>query len=279
MSLSTSQDAARRVVHACRAMVAAGGPLPAQSLADLTATSSRQLTRDFRAVIGVTAREFGAAVRTGQARVLLRDRAQVLDAVFAAGYSVRGFYDETGPTLGMPPRSFAAGAPAELLRWTTVATELGWVIAVAGDLGLADVRIGPDAEVLVATIATEYPDALLERADEDLAAVAEALAAMASGQPGLASLPVDLRGTAFQATVWSALRRIPAGETRTYTEIAQEIGSPRSVRAVARACATNRLALVVPCHRVVRADGSMGGYRWGLEIKERLLDLERTAAG
>ena len=115
--------------------------------------------------------------------------------------------------------------------------------------------------------------------DEDLAAVAEALAAMASGQPGLASLPVDLRGTAFQATVWSALRRIPAGETRTYTEIAQEIGSPRSVRAVARACATNRLALVVPCHRVVRADGSMGGYRWGLEIKERLLDLERTAAG
>ncbi|WP_372592732.1 methylated-DNA--[protein]-cysteine S-methyltransferase [Actinotalea sp.] len=270
---------ARRVVLACRAMVGAGGPLPAQALADLTLTSSRQLARDFRSVIGVTARDFGAAVRTGEARTLLRDLGQVTEAVFAAGYSVRGFYEETGPTLGMPPRSFAAGAPSELLRWTTVSTELGWVIAVAGDLGLADVRIGQEQDALVATIAAEYPRARLVRADEDLAAVADALRSLTAGRPGVADLPLDLRGTAFQATVWSALRRIPAGQTRTYTEVAAEIGSPRSVRAVARACATNHLALVVPCHRVVRADGSLGGYQWGLEVKERLLDLERRATG
>ena len=268
-----------RVIVACRAMVAAGGPLPAQSLADLTTTGSRQLGRDFQAVIGVPPRAFGSAVRTGEARSLLRDLGQVTDAVFAAGYSVRGFYEEAGPTLGMPPRTFAAGAPSQLLRWTTVRTDLGWVIAVAGDLGLADVRIGPDHEALVATIAAEYPHARLERADEDLADVAEALRTMTAGRPGVADLPLDLRGTAFQATVWSALRRIPVGETRTYSQVAQEIGAPTSVRAVARACATNRLALVVPCHRVVRSDGSMGGYRWGLEVKERLLALERAAAG
>ncbi len=268
-----------RVVVACRAMVAAGGPLPAQHLADLTTTSSRQLGRDFQSVIGVPPRAFGSAVRTGEARSLLRDLGQVTEAVFAAGYSVRGFYEEAGRTLGMPPRSFAAGAPSQLLRWTTVRTGLGWVIAVAGDLGLADVRIGSDAEALVATIAAEYPHARLERADEDLADVAEAMRAMTAGRPAVADLPLDLRGTAFQATVWSALRRIPVGQTRTYSQVAQEIGAPRSVRAVARACATNRLALVVPCHRVVRSDGSMGGYRWGLEVKERLLDLERSPAG
>lgn len=278
-SVSPASAVVDRVVVACRAMVAAGGPLPAQSLADLTATSSRQLARDFQSVIGVPPRAFGSAVRTGEARTLLRDLGQVTDAVFAAGYSVRGFYEETGPTLGMPPKSFAAGAPAQLLRWTTVETELGWVLAVAGDLGLADVRIGPDPDTLLATITAEYPHARLERADDDLTEVAQALRAMTAGRPGVAELPVDLRGTAFQATVWSALRRIPVGETRTYTQIAQEIGAPTSVRAVARACATNRLALVVPCHRVVRSDGSMGGYRWGLEVKERLLDLERTAAG
>ncbi len=278
-SASPTVTAVDRVVLACRAMVAAGGPLPAQSLADLATTSSRQLGRDFQSVIGVPPRAFGSAVRTGGARSLLRDLGQVTDAVFAAGYSVRGFYEEAGPTLGMPPRSFAAGAPAQLLRWTTVRTDLGWVIAVAGDLGLADVRIGPEPDALVATIAAEYPQARLERADEDLADVARALRAMTAGRPGVADLPLDLRGTAFQATVWSALRRIPAGETRTYSQVAQEIGAPRSVRAVARACATNRLALVVPCHRVVRSDGSMGGYRWGLEVKERLLDLERAAAG
>ena len=278
-SVSSRSTAVDRVIVACRAMVAAGGPLPAQSLADLTTTSSRQLGRDFHSVIGVPPRSFGSAVRTGEARSLLRDLGQVTDAVFAAGYSVRGFYEETGPTLGMPPRSFAAGAPSQLLRWTTVLTDLGWVVAVAGDLGLADVRIGPDPEALVATIVAEYPHARLERADEDLADVADVLRAMTTGRPGVADLPLDLRGTAFQATVWSALRRIPVGQTRTYRQVAEEIGAPRSVRAVARACATNRLALVVPCHRVVRSDGSMGGYRWGLEVKERLLELEQSAAG
>ncbi len=271
--------AVARVVLACRAMLGAGGPLPAEDLAAAATTSPRQLSRDFRAVLGFPPRTFGLAVRTGEARALLRDLGQVTEAVFAAGFSVRGFYEQAGPTLGMPPRSFAAGAPAQLLRWTTVRTDLGWVIAVAGDLGLADVRIGQDPDDLVATIAAEYPRARLERADDDLAEVADALRAMTAGRPGMADLPLDLRGTAFQAKVWSALRRIPVGQTRTYAQVARDIGAPSSVRAVARACATNRLALVVPCHRVIRSDGAMGGYRWGLEVKERLLELERTAAG
>lgn len=271
-----------RVVRACRAMVAAGGPLPAAELERVADCSARQLTRAFDAVVGTSPRAFGQAVRTGTARRLLQEHGQVTDAVWDAGFgSTRAFYETTGPTLGMEPRRYARGGEGQALRWTAVATGLGTVLAVAGDLGLAAVRIGPDEDALLAELVAEFPAATLQRDDDGLADLAAGLAVLAAGAspaPG-AELPVDLRGTAFQARVWDALRRIPVGETRTYTEVAAAIGAPTAVRAVASACARNPVALVVPCHRVVRSDGSLGGYRWGLAVKDRLLAAERETRG
>lgn len=265
-----------RVVAACRAMVAAGGPVPAQELQRVTGCGPRQLARGFDSLVGTSPRGFGAAVRTGEARRLLREHDRVTDAVFAAGFgSVRGFYETAGPTLGMPAKDYAAGGPGQVLRWTVAPTAVGQVLAVAGDLGLAAVRIGPDAEPLLAEVAEELPSAELVRDDAGLAEAAAGLRRLAEGgEPGV-ELPVDVRGTAFQARVWQALRRIPAGRTHSYAEVAAAIGAPASVRAVARACGSNGVALVVPCHRVVRSDGGLGGYRWGLAVKQQLLDNEQ----
>jgi AraC family transcriptional regulator of adaptative response/methylated-DNA-[protein]-cysteine methyltransferase len=264
-----------RVVRACRAMIVNGGPVPAAELQQLVGCSPRQLARDFARLVGASPRAFGHAVRTGQARSLLRTREQVVEAVFDAGYgSVRGFYETAAPTLGMTPSAYLSGGAGQQLRWTSIETEVGTVLAVAGDLGLVAVRIGPDAAALLDEVRGELPAALFVRADDDLADAARALRAIAEGHSAQLDLPVDVGGTAFQARVWAALRRIPTGQTRTYAEVAADIGAPSAVRAVAGACGANRVALVVPCHRVVRADGTLGGYRWGLAVKQQLLDAE-----
>nr|WP_269809818.1 methylated-DNA--[protein]-cysteine S-methyltransferase [Kineosporia rhizophila] len=270
----TSAEAA--VIAACRAMRAHGGPLPAAQLRSITGLSQRGLSRAFAAVAGTSARAFGDAVRTGTARVLLRTGSPVTEAVFAAGFgSVRAFYDTAAPTLGMTPSSYARGAVGEHLSWTSVNTVVGTVLAVASARGLCAVRIGPHLPRLLDEVQTEFPAATFTPEHEALTDVASGLAALAAGHPAAAALPLDVRGSAFQARVWSALRRIPAGETRSYGEVAAEIGAPTAVRAVASACARNRLALVVPCHRVVRSDGTLGGFRWGLSVKQSLLDHEK----
>lgn len=282
-TLTAAATQVDRVVRACRAMVAAGGPLPSAELERLTACSARQLTRDFDAVVGVSPRTFGQAVRTGEARRLLREHEQVTQAVWAAGFgSTRAFYDTTSPTLGMAPQEYARGGAGQTLRWTTTASAVGTILAVAGDLGLAAVRIATDdaaARALLVEVRAEFPRAAFVRDDVGLAEIADGLRRLAEGIVPATEIPVDIHGTAFQARVWAALRRIPAGETRSYSELAAEIGAPTAVRAVASACARNPVALVIPCHRVIRGDGSMGGYRWGLEVKAQLLRSEREAAG
>ncbi|MDO8120138.1 methylated-DNA--[protein]-cysteine S-methyltransferase [Isoptericola sp. b490] len=264
------------VVVAAQAMVRAGGPVPNAELARLAAVSERTLRRAFTELIGVGPRAFGQAVRTGTARDLLRSGSLVTDALVAAGFgSVRAFYETAAGTMGMPPSAYAAGAPGERLGWTAVETPVGTVLGAASERGLCAVRIGAALGPLLDQVRAEFPRAELVADHDRLADVARALAALAAGHPA-PELPLDVRGTAFQARVWQALTRIPAGETRTYSEVAQEIGEPTAVRAVAGACARNRLALVVPCHRVVRTDGGLGGYRWGLAVKRELLDAEHA---
>lgn len=267
------------VLVAATAMVRAGSPRPSSELARAAAVSERTLRRAFTELVGVGPRAFGQAVRTGTARELLRAGNPVTDALLEAGFgSVRAFYETAAETMGMTPSTYAAGAPGERLTWTAVPTPVGTVLGVASARGLCAVRIGPELEALLDQVRAEFARAELVRDDEALADVARALAALAAGHPA-PQLPLDLRGTAFQARVWQALTRIPLGETRTYAQVATEIGEPRAVRAVAGACARNRLALVVPCHRVVRTDGGLGGYRWGLTVKRELLDAEHGAIG
>lgn len=265
-----------RVTRACRALHVNGGPLPVGELATIAGCSTRQVQRDFAEVLGTTPADYGRCVRTNAARIALRDTDSVTDAIFDAGYgSVRAFYEETARRLGMTPKDYAQGAPAHLLLWSATSTRIGDVIAIASPRGLCRVVIGDAHELLEPTLA-EFPAATLVRDDDAMVDVMRALSAIADGVDA-PDLPMLVTGTAFQARVWAALRQIPAGETRTYSEVAAAIGEPQAVRAVANACGANPAALAIPCHRVIRTDGSLGGYHWGLEVKEHLLAAESSA--
>jgi AraC family transcriptional regulator of adaptative response/methylated-DNA-[protein]-cysteine methyltransferase len=276
-----------RVATACRVMDDAGGPVPVEDLAAAAHCSTRQLHRAFGAVLQVTPLQYGRAVRTATAREVLRRAGTVTDAVWEAGYgSARGFYEEAGRRLGMSPAEYAAGARGRRLQWAAVDTVLGAVLVAVSPDGICAVRIDAGATAadvvagdptgMLAEVRAELPHAELVHDPDGLVHVTAAVEALARGERVEADLPLDMAGTAFQARVWQALQEIPAGQTRTYTEVAEAIGSPTSVRAVARACATNPVALVVPCHRVVRSDGSLAGYRWGLAVKRSLLDAEQA---
>jgi len=273
-----------RVAAACRVIDDAGGPVAADDLASAAHCSARQLHRAFAVVLQVTPLQYGRAVRTGRAREVLRGAGTVTDAVWEAGYgSARGFYEEAGRRLGMSPAEYAGGARGRRLQWSAVDTVLGVVLVVVSPDGICAVRIDGDATAaspgpVLEQVRAELPHAVLVRDDAGLVHVTAAVQALARGEQPVADLPLDMAGTAFQARVWRALQQIPAGSTSSYTDVAQAIGSPTSVRAVARACATNPVALVVPCHRVVRSDGSLAGYRWGLAVKRSLLEAERALA-
>jgi AraC family transcriptional regulator of adaptative response/methylated-DNA-[protein]-cysteine methyltransferase len=201
-----------------------------------------------------------------------------MNAIIDAGYgSTRAFYEHGAPRLGMSPGRYRDGAQGERLRYTVVETALGIVAVAATEQGVCSVKLGPDGVDLVKSLKAEFPLATVVRDDEGLSEVASVLKAATRGEKNAAQLPLDLAGTAFQIRVWEALRAIPLGETRTYSDVAEEIGMPRAVRAVASACAANEAALAIPCHRVIRRDGSLGGYRWGIEVKEALLNAERQS--
>jgi AraC family transcriptional regulator of adaptative response/methylated-DNA-[protein]-cysteine methyltransferase len=266
-----------RVVEASRLMLTQGGPIPAATLAADVGCSVRQLSRSFEQVLGITPREFGKAVRTDHARSMLQSNRTVTDAIFAAGFeSVRGFYESVPPTLGMSPTAYRRGGEDELLRWATTSTSIGRIILVASDRGLAAVRIGDEDDALLVEVRREFPNATFVPDPAGLHDALAAVVAISQGGKPTTPVPVDLRGTAFQAKVWESLRRIPPGETRSYADVARDIGEPSAARAVGSACGANPVALVVPCHRVVRADGGLGGYRWGLAVKQELLDIERN---
>ena len=208
-------------------MTTAGGPIAITELADDAGCTTRQLQRDFADILGISPRQFGQAVRTERSRASLRSRASVLDSIFDAGYgSVRAFYEETARRLGMAPREYATGGAGLPLLWSVTPSSVGDLLAVASPQGLASVRIGVEHS-LVTEMRTEFPSAGLVRDDAAMRDVMAALRLLAEGRPA-PDLPLDVRGTAFQARVWDALREIPAGQTRTYTQVAESIGSPSS---------------------------------------------------
>ncbi|HSN32222.1 MAG TPA: methylated-DNA--[protein]-cysteine S-methyltransferase, partial [Ideonella sp.] len=201
-----------------------------------------------------------------------RNGSRVADAVFDAGYgSVSRFYEK--PQLGMQARDYRARGKGQTIHFSCFSTALGTVLAAATPKGVCAVKLGPDPATLRRLLAEEFSAA--ERIEQPMPELEEKIRAFVAGEGSLAKVPVDIRGTVFQQRVWQALRRIPRGETRTYGEIAREIGAPAAVRAVGSACGANPVALVVPCHRAVRTDGGLGGYAWGLPVKQRLLEIEK----
>jgi len=268
------------VEAALAALGQAQGPVSARHLAAAAGVSPRQLQRLFVSALGVSPRVYGEALRADAARTALSgSTTTVSDAAFSAGYgSMRGFYDAVGPRLGLAPATYAAGGAGEQLLWTVAEHALGTLLVVVSRRGVVAARIGrrgSDGADALAEVAAELPRATLIRDDVALADVASHIAGLASGADDGQELPLDVRGTAFQAAVWAQLRTIPAGETRSYGQVARSIGRPTAVRAVAGACASNPVALVVPCHRVLRGDGGLGGFRWGLAVKRALLRAEQ----
>lgn len=247
-------------------------------LADAVGLSATHLQRRFRQQFGLSPAEYRAQRRLAGLKRGLRAGHDVTRALYDAGYgSPSRVYEHGAARLGMAPQAYRRGGEGLELRWSLVPTALGQALVAVTERGVCAVLLGEDAGALEADLRAEFPRATLRRVDagrdEFLAPRVRAVAEALSDRAG--AVPVELIGTAFQQRVWEALMRIPAGETRSYAELADALGMPRGARAVARACAGNRVAVLVPCHRVIRGDGSLGGYRWGLPRKQALLDSER----
>ena len=248
------------------------------TLADLarqTGGSPFHLQRTFRRELGVTPREYQQARRLDRLRSQLRRGETVSRATYDAGFGSPSRVYEQAATLGMTPAVYRRGGEGLQIRFAIVASPLGQLLVARTGKGVCMVSLGDTAAQLERRLRTEFPRAVVELDDDgSLAELAARVVAHVRGDGAAHDLPLDVRGTAFQQQVWRALLAIPYGETRSYAEVAAAIGQPRATRAVARACATNPVAVVIPCHRVVRSDGGLGGYAGGVERKERLLEVE-----
>lgn len=246
-------------------------------LAALAGWSSYHTHRVFRQVTGVTPRAYAGARRAERVREQLRRGDTVTDAFYQAGFgSSSRFYAAATQLLGMRPTRYRDGGPGEDILFAVGQSSLGAILVAASRQGVCAISLGDDPQLLVRELQDRFPRAHLQGGDsafEQL--VATVVGFVEAPERGL-GLPLDIRGTAFQQRVWQALRDIPAGTTVSYTEVARRIGAPASVRAVAGACAANRLAVAIPCHRVVRTDGTLSGYRWGIARKRALLERERN---
>lgn len=270
-----AQRQAERVAAMCRAIEAAASTPTLDALAAGAGLSRFHAFRLFKQHTGLTPRAYGSAVRAERLREHLAAGVRVTEAIYAAGYGGGGDVHAAAPRLlGMQPRRYRTGAAGERIRVAITACALGRLLVAATERGVCAIMLGDDDDALRADLDARFVHA--ERIDGDAEFerwVAQVVAGVAHPRHGL-DLPLDIRGTAFQQRVWRALRDIPPGQTATYTDIAARIGTPRAVRAVAGACAANPLALAIPCHRVLRQDGHLAGYRWGVARKRALLDAE-----
>jgi len=255
----------------------------ALGLATLAAEFHRtpsHLQRIFKQVMGVSPRQYVDACRMGRLRKLLRSGQPVTQALYDVGFgSSSRLYERSSSHLGMTPAIYRQGGTGVKINYTIVPCSLGQLLVGTTERGVCAVRLGDSSKSLETGLRAEFPQASFEDSQLKLSRWVEEIVSRVQGNAPGDEIPLDVQATAFQRRVWQALCEIPRGVTRSYREIAKEIGKPRAFRAVARACATNPVAVVVPCHRVVRSDGGLGGYRWGLKRKEQLLKLEKESIG
>jgi AraC family transcriptional regulator of adaptative response/methylated-DNA-[protein]-cysteine methyltransferase len=269
------RENAALVARACRIIEDSEEEPALEALAEAVGRSAGYFHRVFKAATGLTPKAYAAADRAKKVREGLETCNSVTAAIYDAGFNSSGrFYEKSTGMLGMTPTQYRAGGADEAIRFAVGQTSLGAILVASSTKGVASILLGDDPDALVRNLQDRFPKARLVGADKDY----EALVARVVGfveNPGIGlELPLDVRGTAFQRRVWQALQEIPAGARTSYSEIARRIGSPTSVRAVAGACAANTLAIAIPCHRVVRTDGALSGYAWGVERKRALLERE-----
>lgn len=263
------------VAEACRLIAESEGAPDLAALANHAGMSRYHFHRVFKTITGLTPHDYVIANRMQKVRKNLSSSDTVTEAMYEAGYNSSGrFYETTHEILGMTPSHFRAGGARTDIRFAIGECSLGSILIAKSDLGVCAISLGDDPEVLIRDLQDTFPRANLIGGDEHFEQlVAQVVSFIEDPAIGL-HLPFDIRGTAFQQRVWQALRQIPAGETASYSEIARRIGAPKAVRAVAQACGANKLAVAIPCHRVVKNDGSLSGYRWGVERKRALLQKE-----
>ncbi len=276
---SRAEEQAAAVAAACRTIDSAEELPDLDRLAAGAGMSRFHFHRVFKSVTGVTPKAYAAARRGERVREALASGAGVTEALYDAGYNANSrFYAESAGRLGMRPSAYRAGGKGAVVRFAVGDCSLGAVLVAATDKGVCAILLGDDPEQLVRDLQDRFAQAELVGADADFEATVARVVGIIDAPGRALDLPLDVRGTAFQQMVWEALRRIPAGRTASYLEIATAIGRPSAVRAVAQACGANALAVAIPCHRVVRSDGDLSGYRWGVERKRELLKRERAAA-
>lgn len=272
---SASAPQTDAIIQACRLIETAEASLTLKELAAAVGLSPFHFHRLFKEAIGVTPRQYAKTHRLNRMREQLQRDSTVTEAIYNAGFgSSSGFYVNGSVELGMTASEYRNGAKSKCIRFAIVACYLGWMLVAATDAGICAIAFDDSPQQLEEQLRTTFAHGELRRDDRDFAEwVAQVTAFIETPARGL-DLPLDIQGTAFQQRVWTLLREIPSGSTASYTEIAERLGKPEAVRAVAGACAANTLAIAIPCHRVVRSDGSLGGYRWGLERKRLLLEHE-----
>jgi AraC family transcriptional regulator, regulatory protein of adaptative response / methylated-DNA-[protein]-cysteine methyltransferase len=273
--LSRAQQHAEKISQACRLIEQAETPLKLDELAAEFNLSAFHFHRLFKAITGLTPKAYTSAIRSARIRTQLVGESSVTDAIFDAGYNSNGrFYEQSNQLLGMTPTRYRKGGHGITLRFAVGESSLGAILMAQSELGICAIFLGDSPALLVQQLQDKFPQAELIGGDAEFEQrFAQVVGLVESPRLGL-DLPLDIQGTAFQQRVWQALQEIPPGETASYATIAAKIGSPKAVRAVAGACAANMLAVAIPCHRVIRQDGALSGYRWGIERKKRLLEKE-----
>ena len=266
------------VQHACHYIdTHLEGPLTLEALGKEVSVSPYHLQRIFKRIMGITPRQYAQAYRLGQLKQQLKEGETVTTALYNTGYgSSSRLYEQAPAQLGMTPAAYRQGGKSMHIGYAIVDCPLGRLLIAATEKGICAVSLGDSDAVLETALHSEYPAAEIQRDGVELSQWVSTLLNHLNGQQPQLDLPIDVQATAFQWRVWQALRAIPYGSTRSYSQVAQALGDPKATRAVARACASNPVAIVVPCHRVVREDGKLGGYRWGLERKQRLLAQEAS---
>lgn len=266
---------AAMVANICRLIDASDAMPDLDTLAQAAGISRFHFHRIFKKHTGITPKAYAAARRGERVKAGLAQPGSVTDTLYAAGFNSSGrFYAATPGLLGMTPGAFRAGGSGAVIRFALAGCSLGAILVASSDRGVCAILLGDDPEALLRDLQDRFPQAELRGAELDYEATIAKVIGLVEA-PGLGlDLPLDVRGTAFQQRVWQALREIPAGSTVSYAELARRIGVPTGARAVAGACAANALAVAIPCHRVVRNDGALSGYRWGVERKQQLLDRE-----
>jgi AraC family transcriptional regulator, regulatory protein of adaptative response / methylated-DNA-[protein]-cysteine methyltransferase len=272
---SAREHHVKAMIQACKLIDQSEEHPRLQNLAAAVGMSSSNFHRLFKEIVGVTPKQYAATVRMDRLRSGLTEGLSITQSIYDAGFSsVSRFYEGSRNMLGMTPSTYKNGAAGLRIHVAVADSFLGWVLVAATDRGICSIDFGDTPQSLLERLRRRFPKAELRQDDSGFGAWVSRVAAFLEAPAHGLDLPLDIQGTAFQQRVWRALQKIPPGSTKSYAEIAAQIGKPTAARAVARACASNRIAVVIPCHRAVRSDGGLGGYRWGMERKRRLLERE-----